>query len=664
MNILAALKARFEPVLARLSDDPAPLLEMIRPAGNPNFGDYQANFAMPLGKQLDRPPRDVAGEIVGQVELSDICDPPEIAGPGFINLRLKDQFLARQLTANVRDERLGVPVADPPKTFVIDYSAPNVAKPMHVGHIRSTVIGDALYRTLQFLGHRAIGDNHLGDWGTQFGMIIYGWKHFRNEEAYQKQPVAELSRLYRQVRQLIDYFETRRQIPRLNERIETVERELAAAQAADPTGDKKADKKAAQLLRKLDRDRGELRSQLDELARRIDAADADESFNGLAREHQNIEQAVLEETAKLHAGDEVNLRLWHEFLPHCRKDIERIYQRLDVRFDHELGESFYQDRLADVVRDLQQRDLARESEGALCVFLDGFDTPMIVRKRDGAFLYATTDLATIGYRMEQWQPDAILYVVDHRQSEHFQKLFAAARRWGYDDVELCHIRFGTVMKQEEVDGKTKIVPFKTRAGNTAGLEELLDDAVDHAHRVVCELDEKKKGGPQLDHEQRRQVAWIIGHAAIKYTDLSQNRESDYVFDLDRMVSLDGDTATYMEYAYARVNSIFARGGVDIGRLRDSGASIVLGHEAERALGLLLLRFPEALADVAADYRPNLLTAYLYELAKAYSTFFENCPVLKAETDQLRSSRLLLCDLTARTIRQGLALLGIGVVERM
>jgi len=656
MNVLAELKSRFASTLAELAGDPAPLLDMIRPASNPQHGDYQANCAMPLGKQLGKAPRDVAADILTKIDVGDMCSAPEVAGPGFINLRLSEGFLSRQLNAAFADERLGVPRVEP-KTIVIDYSSPNVAKPMHVGHIRSTVIGDALARTLRFLGHEVITDNHLGDWGTQFGMIIYGWKRFGDRAAYEKDPVAELVRVYRQVRRLLGFFEAQEKLPQLREAAERLERELADAQAATPTGDKKADKKAAQQLRKLDRQRSEINNQIDALIRKIDEADNDHSFGQLVREHEGIEQAVLRETAKLHEGDPENLRLWREFLPACRHEIQQIYDRLDIQFDHELGESFYQDKLADVVADLQQRGLATESEGATCLFLEGFSAPMIVRKRDGAFLYATTDLATIQYRMEKWQPDAILYVVDHRQSEHFQKLFAAARKWGYEDVELRHIGFGTVLGP---DGK----PLKTREGDLIGLEWLLDQAVAAAHKVVCELDDRKPDGPQLSDEQRRQVADVIGHAAIKYTDLSQNRESDYKFDLDKMVSLDGDTATYMEYAHARVNSIFARGGVDGETLRADATPITLAHDAERALGLALLRFPEALADVAADYRPNMLTSYLYDLARVYSVFFENCPVLKAENEALRTSRLKLCDLTARVLRTGLSLLGIDVVERM
>jgi arginyl-tRNA synthetase len=324
-----------------------------------------------------------------------------------------------------------------------------------------------------------------------------------------------------------------------------------------------------------------------------------------------------------------------------------------VQFDHELGESFYHDRLAGVVESLRAKGLAQDSQGAVCVFLPGFDTPMIVQKKDGAFLYSTTDLATIQYRLETWRPAAILYVVDHRQSEHFDKLFAAARLWGYDSVELRHVKFGTVMG---ADGK----PYKTREGTAAGLESLLDEAVSRAAAVVAETDTER----QIPDDQRREIAEVVGIGALKYADLSQNRTSDYTFSYDKMLLMTGNTATYMQYSYARVRSIFARGGFDPAAVRASAARIVLAQDAERALGLQLLRFAEALADASAEAMPHHLTSYLFDLAKSYSAFFENCPVLKAEQAALRDSRLLLCDLTARTIGRGLELLGIGVVEQM
>jgi arginyl-tRNA synthetase len=349
--------------------------------------------------------------------------------------------------------------------------------------------------------------------------------------------------------------------------------------------------------------------------------------------------------------------LWQAFLPKCELEIERIYRRLDVHFDHAYGESHYQDSLQSVVDDMQQRGLARESDGAMCLFLDGFETPMIIRKKDGAFLYATTDLATIQFRIQTWNPHSILYVVDHRQSEHFEKLFAAARLWGFREVDLRHISFGTVLGE---DGK----PYKTRSGETVGLEGLLDEAVERALAVVCKNDDEKPSGPELSTAERQRIAEIVGHAAIKYADLSHNRTSDYVFSLDKMVALEGNTATYMQYSYARTQSIFAKGGIDVAALRCSSAPISLDHPMERALAVSLLRFEEGLEETMAEYRPNQLTTYLYNVATQFSRFYQQCKVLDVESDVTRHSRLVLCDLTGRTIRLGLNLLGIGVVDRM
>ncbi len=598
MNLLAEIRERFRPALTSLTDDVDDLLEMIRPA-QPQHGDYQANCAMSLAKRVGRPPRKVAQEVVDLLKVDDMCLPPEIAGPGFINLRIKDSWLAEQAAIAVRDERLNVARASQPRTYVIDFSAPNVAKPMHVGHIRSTVIGDAIYRTLAFLGHRVISDNHLGDWGKQFGMVIYGYKHLRDQDRYQTDPVGELARLYQLVNKTCDF------------------------QAG------KSPKDAAQLA----------------------------EVEAVSQKHPDLEQRVLEETTRLHQGDEENLALWREFMPACLEALHRIYDRLKVRFDHELGESFYHDRLQQVVKELQKKEIATESEGAICIFFADFDAPMIIRKSDGAFLYATTDLATIQYRLQQWRPDAILYVVDHRQRDHFEMLFAAARKWGYQAVEFKHVSFGTVLGP---DGR----PLKTREGDAVGLESLLDEAVARGYATVCEVDDKKPGGAELSEADRRSIAEVVGIGALKYADLVQNRTTDYKFSFEKMTALDGNTAPYVQYAYARVQSIFRRGEVQPETLRAANAALVLQHQAEHDLAVALLRFSEALEEVLVDYRPNQLTSYLYDLARTYSAFFENCPVLKAESDALRTSRLLLCDLTARTIKQGLELLGIGVVEKM
>jgi arginyl-tRNA synthetase len=584
VNILHEIQRRFAAALAGMVDNPAELLAQVRASQDPKFGDYQANCAMPLGKQLRKPPREVATQLVATLKIDDICQAPEIAGPGFINLRLRDDWLAQQAGAALTDERVGVPLVEKPRIYVVDYSAPNVAKPMHVGHIRSTVIGDCLYRTLRFLGHHAIGDNHIGDWGTQFGMIIYGYKRLelreRAKESGATDKLGEFGALYALV-------------------------------------------------------------------------------NRITEEDESVREAVLEETAKLHAGDQENVLLWKEIRDQCIVEIERIYQRLGVTFDEQLGESFYQDQLVPTIEDLTKRKLAVESEGALCIFLDGFDTPMIVRKKDGAFLYATTDLATIQYRMEHWHPDAILYVVDHRQSLHFQQLFAAARLWKPEcaTVEFQHISFGTVLGKDDK-------PFKTRAGDTVGLESLLDEGVSRALAIVSANDDAKPNGPELSAEERQRIAEVVGIGALKYADLSQNRTSDYVFDFDKMLAMNGNTATYMQYAHARIRGIFIKGREKIGGEQKSGGRIVLSHPAERALAVAALRLPEALELVLADYRPNQLTSYLFDLANRFSTFYENCPVLKADTPELSQSRLALCELTAKVLRQGLALLGIEVVERM
>ncbi|HKD35149.1 MAG TPA: arginine--tRNA ligase [Pirellulales bacterium] len=664
MNVLQELQDRFRATLAAVAGDRLSageldeLAAMVRTSQDPKFGDYQANLAMPLAKKLGRAPRDVAADVVSRIDLSEICEPPEIAGPGFINLRLGTDWLARQLNAATADERLGIERVTKPRTIVVDYSAPNVAKPMHVGHIRSTVIGDSLYRTLKFLGHTVIGDNHIGDWGTQFGMIIYGYKHFLDRAAYQADSVHELSRLYRLVNRLVGYFEGRERLPELEQRVTAAEALLKTEQGRAATA--KPDKKTEKSLRQAQRAVEEAKNELQGLRESLAAVESDAKLSAAAKTHPEIGKAVLEETAKLHVGDTENVALWREFLPPCLVDINRIYQRLGVLFDHTLGESFYHDRLGGVVEELLKKGIARRSEGAVAVFFDdkADATPFLIQKQDGAFLYGTSDLATIQYRMKTWQPDVILYVVDHRQSLHFEQLFATARRWGYTNVELQHISFGTVLGE---DGR----PFKTRTGDTVGLEGLLDEAVQRALAIVSANDDGKPNGPELSTADRHRVAEAVGIGALKYADLAQNRTSDYVFSYDKMLAMNGNTATYMQYAHARVRSIFAKGKKEVeSGAAASTAAIELDAPAERALGLELARFSEALEAVVSDYRPNHLTNYLFELANRYSTFYEQCPVLKAETPERRASRLALCDLTARTLRQGLALLGIEVVEKM
>jgi arginyl-tRNA synthetase len=609
VSLRAALREAFRAALERLGADgvvaidpaemPA-LLEQVRETADAKFGDYSGTMAMGLAKRAGRKPRDVAAEIAARLAAAPgyaaLFEPPgDPVGPGFINVRVRDEALAAAVAAAVADDRLGVAPVARPETIVVDFSSPNVAKPMHVGHIRSTVIGDALARILRFRGHHVITDNHLGDWGTQFGMILWGWKHCRDDAAFAADPTAELGRLYRLVRKVAD---------------------------AKP----------------------------EELA-------ADPAAAALAARFPDAGREVLAETAKLHEGDPENRALWERFMPVCRAEIDRLYARLHVTFDHWLGESFFQPFLAATVNDLVAQGLARESRGAIGVFLGGDDAPpLLIRKADGAFLYATTDLATIRWRLEHWKPDRILYVVDHRQSGHFEQVFATARRWGLagiDGVSLVHVGFGTVLGE---DGR----PFKTRAGDTVGLEALLDEGVERAAAIVGAGDEGRAGMSDAD---RRHVAETVGIGAIKYADLCQNRTTDYVFSFDKMLELKGNTAAYMQYAAARVEGIFAKGGVDRAALRRGCDGVLVSAPQERALALEILRFSEALEDVEADYRPNLLTAWLYDLAGCYSTFYDALPVLKAEGPE-RASRLALCDLTGRILRKGLDLLGIGAVERM
>ncbi|MFP6648301.1 MAG: arginine--tRNA ligase, partial [Pirellulaceae bacterium] len=419
MNILAELRQRFLEALEPLVDDPGRLLEMILPAQDPRFGDYQANCAMPLGKERGCPPREIASEIVERLKVEDLCEPVEIAGPGFINLRLRDDWLIEQVNQLVHDQRLGVDGVDEPGTVVIDYSSPNVAKPMHVGHIRSTVIGDALARILRFLGHQVIADNHLGDWGTQFGMIIYGYKHFVDSDRFESDTVNELSRLYRLVNDLVEYHQAVAGMDRQLEEIREREEKLEQQQLRVDNAAQDEKKKQSSQLRRQQAQLEDARGQLAEARKKIDAVDEDQALATLAAEHLGVADAVLAETARLHEGDSENRQLWEQFLPACRAEIDKIYSRLDIQFDVEHGESFYHSQLEPVVEELLANGLARMSEEAVCVFGEKYDTPMIIRKKDGAFLYATTDLATIQYRVSTWQPDTLLYVVDHRQGEHF-----------------------------------------------------------------------------------------------------------------------------------------------------------------------------------------------------------------------------------------------------
>ena len=650
MSALAEIRARFVKSLEEIAPNSRQLVDLIRPAQDSRFGDYQVNCAMPLEKLLGRPARQIATLLLEKTQIDDMAT-AEIAGPGFINLKLRDDWIQQNLIRAIADQRVGIALTPTPRTYVIDFSSPNVAKPMHVGHIRSTVIGDALTRILRFMGHQAISDNHLGDWGTQFGMIIYGYRHFVDQAAYRISPIDELARLYRLVRVLSDYHESKRELPKATQQLERLnEADVRLKQELAPA-DKDAAKKQNKELQTLSDKIRDQRETCESLRKTIRTVESDPQLARQARDHADVAQAVLVETAKLHADDPENLRLWHEFLPHCRADIQQIYRRLNVEFDHELGESFYHDRLAAVVESLQQKGLAVESDGAICVFIETFDTPMIIRKKDGAFLYSTSDLATIQYRVEQWQPNAILYVVDHRQHDHFEKLFAAAKKLGFDRLELTHVSFGTVLGD---DG----TPFKTRSGDTVGLRGLLDEAAQRAITVV------EKTSPEFDEATKRHIAETVGIGALKYADLSQNRTSDYKFSYDKMLALNGNTATYLQYLYARVKGIMAKGEIDVSALRHNPQPFDLRQDIERKLAIKLLRFEEAIADVLVDYKPNILTSYLFELTQTFFEFYEKCTILEAETPALRTSRLQLCDLAGRTVQTGLKLLGIDVVDQM
>ena len=588
MNFPVFISTYLEEALTKAGFASVDALSQIKASSDSKFGDYQFNGSMGLAKEAKVSPRKVAEKIVEFFALPDVLEPVEIAGPGFLNLRIKTQWLAEKIQQMAADPRLGVLKPEKVKTFVIDFSSPNVAKPMHVGHLRSTILGDSLARTLRFFGHTVITDNHLGDWGTQFGIILHGYKHMLDEKAFQNEPVKELARLYVEVRKL---FKTPEEI---------------AKGVVDP-----------------------------------------------------VQNACRDETAKMHKGDQTNLELWRKFMPVCLGEIDLVYQRLGVHFDHTYGESFYQPFLNKVVQDLSASGLARESEGALAIFLNEDATPALIRKSDGAFTYMTTDLATIQYRVEQWKPDAILYVVDSRQSLHFSQLFQIAQQWLGQQTRLEHISFGSVLGADRK-------PIKTRSGDAvASLDQLLDEAVRLA-KEVYQAAYHQEGETQSKEslENLSRVGDVVGIGAVKYADLCQNRTSDYVFNWEKMMAMEGNTATYMQYAYARNRSIFRKGELNPDNYRNASIPVLLDTAEERGLALQLFRFEEALTLALVDYKPSLITSYLWDVAKAYSVFFQNCPVLKAPNEGIRQSRLLLCDLTARVLKQGLELLGISVLENM
>ena len=659
MQLLNSIRSRFTEVLSQWLTEPRELqtaLERIVPSKDASLADYQANVAMPLQKLVGKPPQVIAQEIVAGIKVDDFCQEVTIAGPGYVNLRLSNQFLAKLMQSAYESDRQGVEQTAAPKIFVVDFSSPNVAKPMHVGHIRSTVIGDAISKTLSFLGHNVVTDNHLGDWGTQFGMIIYGYKHFRDEEAFASAPVKELGRLYRVVQKIISYQKAAGGVAEREKGIALAESKLATLQqkATEAPKDKKLSKDVNSALSALKN----LREEHEQASILVAAVESDPQLHTWCIDHPGLDSLVLKETAKLHHGDKENVALWERFLPACKEEIHAIYKRLSVGFDHEYGESFYHDMLPAVIEELLSRSLATQSEGAICVFLEQFDAPMIVQKQDGAFLYSTTDIATAMFREREFGPDACLYVVDHRQSEHFQKLFAVLEKIGLTHTDYRHISFGTVMGK---DGK----PFKTRAGDNIGLESLLDEAIERAWGVVCNPNRLQSAGLELTEAEMRNISEVVGIGAIKYADLSHNRTSDYVFDMDKMVALEGNTSAYIQYSYARTRSILRRateGGVEEKSWAD--APILIEAAAERALAIQIARFEDTLQFAMNDFLPNAITEYLFDTAKIFGTFFDQCPVLKADTEERKLSRLKLTELTGRVLQRGLGLLGIGTVERM
>lgn len=584
LSAIATLTKRLEQALVQaFGADLAGTDPVLVPASNPKFGDYQANCAMALAKRLKDKPRAIAEKIVANLDVADICEPPEIAGPGFINLRLQTSYLQTQLQAIAADERLGVAEAEPVQKVIVDFSSPNIAKEMHVGHLRSTIIGDSIARVLEFVGHDVLRLNHVGDWGTQFGMLI---THLRT----------------------------------------ACPEALTGTEAVD-IGDLVAFYKQA-------------KQRFDE----------DEDFKARSR------QAVVE----LQSGDEAARQAWQLLCDQSRLEFQKIYDRLDVAIT-ERGESFYNPLLPEVVKDLKTQSLLVEDQGAQVVFLDGFTNkagepqPLIIQKSNGGYNYATTDLAAIRYRTQQDGAERILYVVDAGQANHFNQVFQVAEKAGWvpEKVELSHVPFGLVQGE---DGKK----FKTRSGETVRLKDLLDEAVDRA-RADLESRIQSEGREESD-EFIQTVAETVGIGAVKYADLSQNRTSNYIFSYDKMLALQGNTAPYLLYAYVRVQGISRKGGIDFQDL-GADATIHLEDESEFTLAKHILQLDEVIAEVVQDLYPNRLCQYLFELSQKFNQFYDRCSVLQADEPQ-RTSRLMLCDLTARSLQLGLSLLGIQVLERM
>jgi len=552
----------------------------LTPATDARFGDYQTNTALVLGKERGEDPRNVAGKILAHLDVNELCEPPTVAGAGFINFTLRDGAVAKKTAELLQNERLGVAKTTSTRRIVIDFGSPNVAKPMHVGHIRSTLLGDALARIATFLGHEVIRDNHIGDWGTQFGMVIYGWKNLLDRQLLERDPLVEIVRVYK----------------------ETNERST------------------------------------------IDPA---------------VREACRQELVKLQAGDRENLSIWNECVALSMQDFEHVYELLDVRYDIQCGESFYNDRLSSVVERLLKSGIAEISEGAVCVFFRDVpelaDKPCIIRKRDGGFNYATTDIATVDYRLNDLKADTIWIVTGAPQILHFKQIFEVARREGYK-ADFRHITHGSILGEDR-----KLM--KTRSGENVPLRELLDEACKRARKIIEEKN------PDLSDADKTDIAQKVGIGAVKYADLSQYRMSDYVFSWDKMLSLHGNTAPYLQNAYVRIRSIFRKAGETWHRHPADGnmgwkpMPLNLAESAEVNLAKRLCQFAEVVPQVLNDFRPNILANYLFELANSFHTFYEACPVLKSE-EPARSSRLALCNITAGILQCGLDLLGIKVPEKM
>lgn len=569
---------------------------LVRPTQDPRFGDYQSNVSLGLAKRLGRKPREVAEELVAALDLGDVCETPEIAGPGFINLRIRTSYLASALGEIQADARLGIDQTPSPERVVIDYSSPNVAKAMHVGHLRSTIIGDTIARLLEFQGQDMLRLNHVGDWGTQFGMLIQHLRETAPEvtEKPDQVHIADLESFY-----------------------------IAAKRRFDQEPD----------------------------------------FQERAR------LAVVD----LQSGNPEAGALWKVLCAESMRHAEEVYHLLDITGLETRGESYYNPMLAGVVADLEAKGLAVETDGAIGVFVEGFKNregeplPMIVRKSDGGYNYDTTDLAGVRQRVDVEKADRIIYVTDKRQSDHFQMVFAVARKAGWvpEHVKLEHVGFGMIMKKDPETGKTE--PFKTRDGGTVKLVDLLHEAEARATKLIDELEAERDEARRISTpEQKAEIAEVVGVGAIKYADLSHNLTSDYVFDWDTMLALTGNTAPYMLYAYARVRSIGRKAGIEYEAL-PADLELVVEHESEIALAKQLLNFGTVVRQVSDELRPHYLTEYLYNLSRAFSTFYDRergVRVVDAESENVRRSRLRLCDLTARTLKLGLDLLGIQVLEQM